>query len=391
MSRIRKWKTGVLMLVAALVLTSCFQQSKEKLPTDSTEPDKEQKATGKAATEVQMTDEVRLLTTPVKNQGRSSLCWIYAMLATIETEHLQQGDSVNLSPIYLTRQWLSEQAERLYLERGKRGISQRGMAPMTLHLISRYGLHPYDYYHAHQHANMNVLWKRVEQLTKSAVARRQGLERYKDDLTALLDESLGFMPRYVHMLGAEYTSEEFGRSMCMDDEYEALTSFTHHPFGERFRLEVADNQMNDKFLNVPLDTLMAVIERSLREGHPVCWEGDISEDGFSFKEGFGRLKLSPSEKENVSEERQRQFERFETTDDHCMELVGIAHDQKGERYFIAKNSWGKRNPYGGFMYLSEDYVRMKTICVVLPKECAGSVEEKFSEKTDKNDEENPDT
>jgi len=294
------------------------------------------------------------------------------MLATIETEHLQRGDSVNLSPIFLARHWLNEEAERLYFERGKENLSQRGMAPMTLHLISRYGLHPYDYYHAHQHANMNVLWRKVEQQTNSAVARKQGLERYRNDLTELLDETLGFMPRYVHMLGAEYTSEEFGRSMCMDDEYEALTSFIHHPFGERFRLEVPDNQMNDKFLNVPLDTLIAVIERSLRKGHPVCWEGDISEEGFSSKKGIGELTLSSSEKKNISKERQRQFERFETTDDHCMALVGIAHDQRGKRYFIAKNSWGKRNPYGGFMYLTEDYVKLKTICVVLPKECVGS-------------------
>ena len=31
----------------------------------------------------------------VKNQGESSLCWIYAMLATIESEHMMQGDSVD--------------------------------------------------------------------------------------------------------------------------------------------------------------------------------------------------------------------------------------------------------------------------------------------------------
>ena len=41
--------------------------------------------------------------TPVKNQGKSELCWAYAMLATIETEHLLRGDSVNLSPQYLGR------------------------------------------------------------------------------------------------------------------------------------------------------------------------------------------------------------------------------------------------------------------------------------------------
>ena len=44
------------------------------------------------------TNELLLPMTPVKDQGKSELCWAYAMLATIETEHLVRGDSVNLSP-----------------------------------------------------------------------------------------------------------------------------------------------------------------------------------------------------------------------------------------------------------------------------------------------------
>ena len=41
--------------------------------------------------------------TPVKDQGRSDLCWVYAMLATIESERLMMGDSVNLSPAFVAR------------------------------------------------------------------------------------------------------------------------------------------------------------------------------------------------------------------------------------------------------------------------------------------------
>ena len=46
----------------------------------------------------QFTHEVLNRMTPVKDQGKSQTCWIYAMLAAIETEHLAWGDSVNLSP-----------------------------------------------------------------------------------------------------------------------------------------------------------------------------------------------------------------------------------------------------------------------------------------------------
>ena len=109
--------------------------------------------------------------------------------------------------------------------------------------------------------------------------------------------------------------------------------------------------------------MMNRIVQSLRAGHPVCWEGDTSEPGFLFGEGYAVLK---NEKKKVTaERRQASFEARRTTDDHVMEIVGLAHDQHGRRFFLCKNSWGTDNRYGGFMFLSENYVRMKTIAVVL--------------------------
>ena len=61
------------------------------------------------------TTEVMLRYTPVKDQGRSPLCWAYSMLATIETEHIMMGDSVNLSIDYVTRKLLAEQARCHFL------------------------------------------------------------------------------------------------------------------------------------------------------------------------------------------------------------------------------------------------------------------------------------
>jgi bleomycin hydrolase len=61
--------------------------------------------------------------------------------------------------------------------------------------------------------------------------------------------------------------------------------------------------------------------------------------------------------------RQQDFEEGKTTDDHSMELIGIARSPRGRRYYIAKNSWGTENAYKGLMYLSENYIRLKTIAV----------------------------
>ena len=249
--------------------------------------------------------------------------------------------------------YLSEQANRRRLLPNKvvqkgAGITTRGMCTMALDLIQTYGLQHYDAYRHKPDMDYNVLCRKLDK---------------GNDAEKLLDKYIGPLPNQVFMLGALYTPLEFAHSVCTDDEYIALTSFTHHPYGQRFPLEVPDNYFHDTFLNVPLDTMMNRIVQSLRSGHPVCWEGDISEPDFLFGEGYAVLKNE--RKKVTAERRQASFEAHRTTDDHVMEIVGLAHDQHGRRFFLCKNSWGTANRYHGFMFLSENYVRMKTIAVVL--------------------------
>lgn len=303
------------------------------------------------------TNEVLLGYTPVKDQGRSSLCWAYAMLATIETEHIQMGDSVNLSVDYIARHQLDEQARFHFLSKGYNQMTLRGTAPLLLRLIDEYGIMPYDSYYAPS-INYQALMKRLVLVSNSS----HNMSELKNRATRLFDERIGALPQKVYMLGAEYTPQEFAHSVCMRGEYLAMTSFTHHRFGEAFVLEVPDNYSNEMYYNVPINVMMKRIERSLRTGHPVCWEGDTSELGFSFKRGVAELT---KQRPYTQRQRQIEFENHHTTDDHCMTLIGIAHDENGKRYYIAKNSWGTDNPYGGLVYMSEEYIMMKTIAIVV--------------------------
>ncbi len=65
--------------------------------------------------------------------------------------------------------------------------------------------------------------------------------------------------------------------------------------------------------------------------------------------------------------RQIQYEKLQTTDDHLMHCVGLAKSKKGKKYYIMKNSWGKIGPYDGFTYMSETFLKMKTVSIVLNK------------------------
>ena len=174
------------------------------------------------------TDELLLPMTPVKDQGRAELCWAYAMLATIETEHIVRGDSVNLSAVYAGRMLKHHPSPNVQ-------HPQRAMGQTLLNLIGRYGAVGYD-----------VL---------------------PDDATDDLPT-----PRWVFMLGARYTPREFGHSVCAPDEYLSLTCWPDSPYYKKVEVPVPDNWEHNRLLNIPLDTLRKRVDRALQQRHPVCWE-----------------------------------------------------------------------------------------------------------------------
>lgn len=165
--------------------------------------------------------DILLPMTPIKDQGQSQLCWAYAMLATIETEHILRGDSVNLSAVYVGRM----------LKRK----NQRAMGQTALNILQRDGVVGYD-----------VL---------------------PDDATQELST-----PKWVFMLGARYTPKEFAHSVCAPDEYLSLTCWPDSPYYKKVEVPVPDNWEHNRLLNIPLDTLKAHVDRALQHRHPVCWE-----------------------------------------------------------------------------------------------------------------------
>lgn len=308
------------------------------------------------------TNDILLKYTPIKDQGHNQTCWAYAMLATIETNRLMLGDSVHLSVGYAVRNVISDGYKRYCLSKGSLNMTTRATAQTLLNSIERHGIVAHDAYNGYDDANTTVLCNKVKRIAQAAINKRSSLSSHNQIVQKALNESLGAPPFNVFMYGAEYTPLEFARSVCRPGSYIALTSFTHHPFQSHFVLEVPDNWEQNSFLNVPIDTLMQRINHALDNGNAVCWEGDISEPGFRFKQGWARL--TKQQRSDLSQEaRQQMFENYQTTDDHAMCIIGKAHDNRGNIYYIMKNSWGTDNPYGGLIYVDADYVRMKTIAV----------------------------
>ena len=179
------------------------------------------------------TDELLLPMTPIKDQGKTELCWAYAMLATIETEHLLRGDSINLSPQYLGRMLKKYQSSKFQNSGFK--YTERGMGQTALNLLERYGVVGFDVMP----------------------------DEATDDLPT---------PKNVFMLGAKYTPLEFAHSVCAPNEYIGLTCVPDSPYYQKIEVPIPDNWEHNRLLNIPLDSLRKHVNKALRHHHPVCYE-----------------------------------------------------------------------------------------------------------------------
>lgn len=345
--------------------------------------------------------------TPVKDQSSTGTCWCFATASFMESELLRMGKGeYDLSEMFIVRQKYMNQMEDNYLRRGKGNIGEGSLAHTFKNAYKQVGIVPEEVYSGlidgNKEHNHGALSRYFKALVDANIASKKRTPQYYALINNLFDTYLGKLPEKFTYKGKEYTPQSFTESLGLNmDDYIELTSFTHKPYYEMFSPEVPDNWENQPMYNLPLDELIETIDYALNKGYTVCWDGDVSEQGFSFKNGIAinpqvedvkdysttdraRFEKMPKYERmdevfkfkhpypeiNVTPEiRQDGYEKFVTTDDHLMHITGIVKDQNGTKYYITKNSWGAdSNKSGGYLNMSESYVRAKTICVMVHKD-----------------------
>lgn len=351
------------------------------------------------------TPVVDLKATPVKNQSATGTCWCFATTSFIESELLRMGrGEYDLSEMFVVRQNYIDRLQDNYLRRGSGNTGPGSLSHDWMRVFTEYGIVPDEVYPGLNYGspthNHSELQEFINAVAAVPVKRKNESKQYREILSAVLDTYLGKYPGSFTFKGAEYTPETFAATLGINpDDYVHITSFTHFPFYSQGILEVPDNWAMAGFYNVPLDELIEIIDYSFNNGYTVNWDGDVSESGFSHSNGYAilpslksgdkpamtdreRLERSPGQQSaaqalpespgpevNVTQElRQSGYESFTTTDDHLMHLTGIVKDQNGTKYYKTKNSWGtERNAFGGYLNMSESYVRAKTIFIMVHK------------------------
>ncbi|MEI6853153.1 MAG: C1 family peptidase [Bacteroidota bacterium] len=322
-------------------------------------------------------------TTSVKNQAMTGTCWCFATVSFLESELLRMGKGeYDLSEMFYVRKAYPQKAEDYWLNQGNTNFGEGGQAHDIIRLFKQYGAMPESAYSGllnrttHDQMEMDAA---LGTLMLHVVKQKTGNDPapWKYSLDSIMDVYIGKLPQTFIYNEKSYTPESFAAGLGINpDDYVELTSYTHHPFYQPFVLEVPDNWMYASYYNLPLDELMAVIDNALAKGYTICWDGDVS-DNKSFSSNGGVAIPEDGQKNITPEQRQKAFDNFSVTDDHLMQLCGTAKDKKGGKYYLTKNSWGSKKGKEGYWFMSADYVRLKTIAILIHKD---ALPEKIREK-----------
>ncbi len=342
--------------------------------------------------------------TSVKDQASSGTCWSFAGIAFIESELLKQGKGeYDLSEMWVVRNTYLAKAKKYLRMHGAANLGAGGIGHDVFNVIDEYGIVPEEVYTGlqygtdeHRHGELDAAIKGyMDAIIKNR--NRKLSTGWEKGLNGILDAYFGEMPSEFTYKGKSYTPKSFAAELGIKgSDYVSLTSFSHHPFGSSFAVEVPDNWAWGESVNLPLDQFMAVIDRTIESGHSVLWSSDVSERGFKYNDGFAILPLEnlkdmgDSEKarwsnltqdelggrdiknplpevEVTQENRQEGFDNYSTTDDHAMVITGTATAQNGEKFYKVKNSWAAENIYKGYFYASVPFVKGKTMFIIVPK------------------------
>ncbi|MGL4332547.1 MAG: aminopeptidase C [Bacteroidales bacterium] len=343
--------------------------------------------------------------TPVKNQNRSSTCWSFSGLGFLESELMRMGKpETDLSEMFIVYHNWNDKADNFVRRHGTANFGPGGSFDDVLQAVKDYGIVPEEVMkglnygeNMHVHTELDAL---TDSYVNTVIKQKKLTPAWKKGYEGILAAYLGQAPEKFTVNGKEHTPQSYAKELGLNaDDYVSLTSYTHHPFYTQFAIEIPDNWRNSMSYNVPVNEMMEALEGAVMNGYTVAWASDVSEKGFT-RNGIAVvpnivagdlngsdqarwLGLSQKDKDaeiakaiespgveaNITQEmRQAAYDNYETTDDHGMQIYGIAKDQAGNKYYMVKNSWGTNNKYEGTWYASDPFVRYKTMSIVMHKD-----------------------
>ena len=365
-----------------------------------------QKNTNVEGSKFEFKEIVRHDASPVESQGRTGTCWSFSALSFLESEIMRVNKTdkpIVLSEMFIVRKAYEAKAKKYIRMDGRTNFGQGGAFHDIPYVIKNYGIVPQNVYTGLKKKsdtyNHSEMFNKLNEIVSNAKSEGKGIQQsWVESYNKVLDENIGELPETFKFKGEKYTSQSFYKSLGIDmDDYLSITSFTNHPMYSKCMLEIPDNWLWDESYNVSVDEMYETVLHALKSGYTIAWGADVSEKGFSFKNGLAivplkkeKIVIEGEDNKNFSDAgadkkssvftqpdtevvvtqqmRQEGYDQKETTDDHGMHIVGLYRDKKGRNFFLVKNSWGTSNYPEGYLYVSESYFKLKTINIYLHKD-----------------------
>ena len=333
--------------------------------------------------------------TSVKDQGSSGTCWSYSGNSFLESEMIRMGKQpIDLAEIFTARMSYHDKA-KLYVLNNGTGITwgEGGALHDVINMFRKYGIVPQETYTGlvngqtrNNFAEMSEVIKEMLNVYAKNPSKKLSAN-WLDNIDSMLDAYLGKIPETFTYNNKKYTPKTFAKEVVgiNPDDYVEISSYKDYPYDKPFVLPVPDNWSHDRVWNVPMEELTTIIDYAIKNGYTVGWATDVSEPYFSYKNGIAyvpninlnnidaetkaNLFNGPKPDKVITEDmRQDALNNLTTTDDHGMQITGLAKDQTGKEYYIVKNSWGSTNDYKGYLYATKPYVQFKSTAILVHKD-----------------------
>ena len=333
--------------------------------------------------------------TSVKDQGSSGTCWSYSGNSFLESEMIRMGKQpLDLAEIFTARMSYHDKA-KLYVLNNGTGITwgEGGALHDVINMFRKYGIVPQETYTGlvngqtrNNFAEMSEVIKEMLNVYAKNPSKKLSAN-WLDNIDSMLDAYLGKIPETFTYNNKKYTPKTFAKEVVgiNPDDYVEISSYKDYPYYKPFVLPVPDNWSHDRVWNVPMEELTTIIDYAIKNGYTVGWATDVSEPYFSYKNGIAyvpninlnnidaetkaNLFNGPKPDKVITEDmRQDALNNLTTTDDHGMQITGLAKDQTGKEYYIVKNSWGSTNDYKGYLYATKPYVQFKSTAILVHKD-----------------------
>ncbi len=316
----------------------------------------------------------KLICTPVKDQAMSSTCWSFASTSQIESELLRKGKKpIDLSEMFIARHsYLRKISQHLKLK-GTNFFTPGGQFHDVMWVVKNYGMMPESAYTGRVNGESNHNHFNLDTVVKEFVYRLLAEGKTNMDTADLayinkqFDKFLGKIPASFIYKGKRYTPKTFAAQELgfNPDDYVEITSYTHHPFYKPFVLEDKYNWTFDEYYNVPLSDFSMITDFALQNNYTVGWDGDADDPFFDYYMGIAYL---PVTFRDFQKERQTAYEDQSTLLNHMMHIVGLVKDKNGDKWYYIKNSWGRTtNRFGGYLYMRDDYFKIRTLAIIVNK------------------------